>query len=74
LVFYVIYHRPSDFPDAQYIVRESIVGQVSGQVVAGAVLGQAESLQQARALVPCHADNCIDRFPDDDPVIVEAWI
>jgi hypothetical protein len=70
---YTIYHRPSDFPGVEYLVREVIIGGAISPFI-GDVLGSAANLDDARDLVPLSADCCLARHESDDPVIVETWM
>jgi hypothetical protein len=72
MVVYTIYLRPADFPDAVFVVRGAEVGP--GFVVTKDVLGTADTLDEARDLVPRSHDYCIPRQDHEDPVIVETWI
>ncbi|MET0701695.1 MAG: hypothetical protein ABWY93_18750 [Mycobacterium sp.] len=73
LVMYTIYHRPTDWPGVQFIVRRAEI--TAGTVQHGAYMGTANTLDQARDLVPNANDLvCVPRRPDDDPVIVEVWL
>ncbi len=69
LTMWTIYERPLDFPNC-YVVRRWTVEE--GKTVAHECL-LADSLEKARKLVPPHSTR-MDRFPEDDPVIVETWI
>lgn len=69
---YTIYHRPLDFPGVEYLVREFRIH--SGHVITGPVVGIAQTVEEARALVPPQADAMITRSPEDDPAVVETWI
>lgn len=69
---YAIYARPSDHPFAAFLVREWAITPT--EVTAGRVLGTANTIGEARALVPPQADFRQERQDDDDPVIVETWI
>jgi hypothetical protein len=65
---YAIYDHPTDFPDS-FVVRE---WKVSGAGVEAGSAQTADSLEQARALVPPGLQLLPD-FEDDDPKIVEVW-
>ena len=67
---YVIYDHPKDHPHF-FVVREWIIGR--GELRHGRMMGVAETLDKARAIVP-EGLACIPRYPEDDPVIVEVWM
>jgi len=67
---YTIYERPSDYPE-KFVLRAWFVKD--GSVVAYEPVGLADSLEDARALVP-NGRRRIGRMRDDDPVIVESWV
>lgn len=70
LLMWVIYHGMKDRP-GPYTVRRWEVGP--GVLVATGDARDALTLAEARALVP-EDTVCLPRHPDDDPVIVEAWV
>lgn len=75
LYLYTITHRPADLPGAEYAVREfTVTNTKSGGVTPGPLLGMADTLEKARALVPAWADARLLRLAGDDPVIVETWL
>lgn len=68
---YVIYDNPRDYP-GKFVVRRQ--WPHDGQVIADKeALAVVDTLDQARAALP---DGLIrfDRHPNDDSVIVEAWL
>jgi len=67
---YTIYERPSDYPD-QFVVRAWFVER--GAVTAYEPVGLADTLDDARALIPVGRER-IPRVQSDDPVIVESWL
>lgn len=67
---YTIYDHPADYPD-QFVVRAWLVA--GGVVIAYHPVGFADSLDDARALIPLGRER-IDRSDEDDPVIVESWL
>jgi hypothetical protein len=69
---FTIYHRPLDVPGAIYVVRASIIH--AGGVEAGPILGEALTLEGARALVPPEADVLFPRADSDPRTIVETWM
>jgi hypothetical protein len=56
----------------EYAVREQIA-RVGG-VQMGRLMGTADTLQEARRLVPRSADRRLPPQEGDDPVIVEVWV
>lgn len=67
---YTIYDHPADYPD-QFVVRAWAVSE--GVVIAYAPVGFADTLEDARYLIP-QGRTRIDRTQQDDPVIVESWL
>jgi len=71
---WVIYHKPKDHPDAEYVVRKwEIVSnnfepQLTDEVI------KAATLDEARLALPIQRLICFQRDPSDDPVIVETWM
>jgi hypothetical protein len=72
LQVFTIYHRPADLPQCNYVVRAYVIR--SGGPHPGDIVGVADTLNAARALIPLTADVCFPRQPDDDPVVVESWM
>lgn len=72
MTMYTIYHRPSDYPDVEFLVMAVHISP--GVTEPGAVIGVALTLDEARDLVPAPADQLLPRSPADDPVIVESWV
>jgi len=74
LTMYNVYHRPTDVPGAEYVLREvKVYGGDIGQVF-GPILGTAATLPGIRLLLPLTADACLTRSPEDPPHIVETWL
>lgn len=71
LPIHTITHRPADLPYAVYAVRTFHV--TPGTVTPGKLLGTADTLDDARRLVPPGLV-CVERHPDDDSAIVESWL
>jgi hypothetical protein len=67
LEIYTIYDHPRDFPD-YYVVTKALVG-----TNLSIVFGRAESLDEARDLIP-EGLHWMPRWDGDDPVIVEVWL
>jgi hypothetical protein len=70
LAIWTIYKRPKDFPNHFVVRRWTIEG---GAEPKANECRLADSLYEARKLVPPQATR-MDRFPEDDPVIVESWL
>ena len=72
LTQYVIYQRPRDFPDGWVVRRHHVVHNANGPMhdIYSCV---CDSLNEARACVPSFLYR-MDRFPGDDPAIVEVWL
>jgi hypothetical protein len=74
LFLYVVYDQPTDYPSKVIVRRQRISpGRLHVDPIPFIV---ADSLQRARdtlsLLVPGLA--CMERHPQDDPVIVETWV
>jgi hypothetical protein len=69
---YTIYENPVDIAGARFAVRRFTT--MAGQSRAGELLGTAESLEEARRLIPDRADTCFARQDEDDAAIVETWM
>lgn len=63
---WVIYNKPTDYPN-NYVARKFINNAPS------TTIHVADSLEEIRKLVPEGLFK-IERFPNDDPKIVEVWI
>lgn len=72
LTVWVIYHRPLDLPEAEYVVRGFDVRL--GEILPHPEHAEAATLADARAALPAGVDTCLGRTPQDDPAIVETWI
>jgi hypothetical protein len=71
LCFWVIYARPSDYPD-HYVIRRQYVNQ-DGSISYNMNSHLFPDLQSARQFIPTGRIR-FNRSPDDDPVIVESWL
>jgi len=67
---WTIYERPSDYP-GHFVVRRSVVAL--GGIIPDLECGLAKSLEGARKLIPDGLAR-VNRYPSDDPVIVESWV
>ena len=72
LRIFTIYSHPLDLPDAEYVVRGFTI-TAAGPLPEAEVL-IAQTLDEARGLIPWEADTCILPGPDDPPAIVESWL
>ena len=70
LDMFSIYDHPLDYPD-KWAVRRWIISTKGGEK--SAELGLADSLEEARSLVP-QGKVRVPRFAEDDPKIVEVWL
>lgn len=68
---YVITFNPTDYP-GDYVVREWFIPW-EGSLEPRAIVGTADTLEEARALIP-DGHFKMSRNTMDDPVIVETWI
>lgn len=66
---FTIYERPKDYPE-HFVVRR---WTVEGSKEKAHECRLADSLEEARKLVPPFLTR-MNRFPEDDPCIVETWI
>lgn len=71
LNLYVIYAHPRDEPD-YFVVR--CWRTKAGAAEATAEHALADSVEEARAVLPGWADFHMGRRPDDDKTIVEVWM
>lgn len=67
LNLYVIYGSPTDYPD-QFVVRRWENNEPKELV------GLANTLKEARELLPQTGLYNLGRYMDDDPAIEEVWI
>ena len=68
---FAIYRSPRDYPDQFVVRRWRLVGNEA--VHDAQPLAVVDSLDEARAAVPLGLVR-INRYPEDDPVIVEVWL
>ena len=67
---YVIYHKPSDFPGFDYVMR--VHRMKGGDVTPTRKSWAGDTLEEMRGKVPAGMAR-FDRDLKDDPVIVEWW-
>ncbi len=72
LCIWVVYDHPRDFPE-HIVVRRQFATR-SGEVIKAAVGGLYDDIDAARDDMLDLGLGCLQRFPGDDPVIVETWI
>lgn len=72
LTTWVIFDHPRDFPD-YFVLRPQYVNKDSHGRIGVGIPRFANSLEEARGLLP-QGLYCIERFPTDDPKIVESWV
>lgn len=69
LEMWTVYEKPKDFPQS-YVARKWVIGQTpeaTNEVLVGA------TLEEVRAKLPPGL-HCMNRSPEEDPVIVETWL
>ena len=71
LNIWTIYDHPKDYPEHFVVRRWTVRGR--GYENEAHECRLADSLEEARKLVPPDSA-CVNRFPEDDPVIVESWL
>jgi hypothetical protein len=71
LPMWVVYDRPSDFPD-RYVARQHIIG-IAGQQPTDRTMVSL-SLDSIRAALANLGLVRVIRSEEDDPVIVETWL
>jgi hypothetical protein len=71
---YVVYYQPRDYPDS-YVVRGFEI-TTEGPVPDPVPLTVVAELVEARRAVFDAASGSVrvERYPDDDPVLVEVWL
>lgn len=69
---YCIYKSPSDYP-GQFVVRKWTIG--AGTLTPSMEPhGIYDTLDEARESIPLTHRVCVQRSPEDDPVILETWL
>lgn len=71
LVVWVVFERPSDFPN-KFVVRRQGATK-TGVIAEAAPFAVVDTLEEAREAVPRHLFR-LDRHPEDVPCLVETWI
>ncbi|MBW2672372.1 MAG: hypothetical protein JRD89_03000 [Deltaproteobacteria bacterium] len=71
LSVFAIYEHPLDYP-RHFVVRRWLT-QGDGKLYADVVPRLAESLNEARELIPSERV-CVGRDPTDDPTLCETWL
>jgi len=69
--FWVIYRRPIDFPDSEYVMREHVIDKGETTPTENFIIGK--TLEEMRAQVPPGAVR-MERSPKDEPQIVEWYM
>lgn len=72
LTVWVIYYGASNHPPGKWVLRPQDAMR-DGTIRPHEVFHECNSLAEARAMVP-EGCVCLQRMPEDDPVIVETWI
>lgn len=77
MVMWVIYDHPSDYPDA-WVARQWVfevgAGAADSSYKPSSILLTAQKLDTLRAKMLERGYVCLQRDPNDDPKIVEAWL
>lgn len=73
LVTFTIYEKPKDYPDKFVVRRWAVVRGRPNPVPDPKAWAVADSLEMARKALPPGLV-CTQRYPGDDPVIVETWV
>lgn len=71
LTQYTIYERPRDYPEG-FVVRAFHIVRGQTEPVPDPGAWHVPTLEQARKLIP-EGMARLDRYPGDDPKIVEVW-
>ena len=71
LSMWTVYDHPKDL-DAPYAARRFSI--IDGKCSPTTDLITSHSLEAVRHGMIARGLTCLNRFPDDDPVIVEVWI
>lgn len=71
--FYVVYYRPLDYPDVNFVVRRFVMCQHcrGPHPLLGSLL--CDTIESARELIPSGHVR-VKRSPQDGAQIVESWI
>jgi len=69
----VITKDPTDHP-GKYVTRRQWACTGNAVEIEAEPLVVADTLEEARRVVPADLDTRLDRSPDDDPVILEVWL
>jgi hypothetical protein len=72
LTFFVIFRRPTDFPEHEIVLRPHTI-LTWGKPHWWPIVCLCDSLHEARAGLSKSLVR-FDREPGDDPVIVETWV
>lgn len=72
LTIYVVYRYPSDYP-GKWVVRAQQISAGYVEIFREPTI-VADTLEEARELIPLSADTCMTRSPEDDPSIWECWM
>ena len=67
LSMWTVYRSPRDYP-GKYVARRFELDRPTMDVIVDDALDNVRALMERRGLYR------LDRYPDDDPVIVEVWL
>lgn len=71
LAIWTVYDHPLDYPD-KFVARKSLIS--SDGVKQTSTVIWSPDLEVVRETLARDGLVCLERSPDDDPVIVECWI
>jgi hypothetical protein len=74
LPIWTVYDHPTDYPD-RFVARMYVAGPIDGNhgTAATTVVLFGNTLDEVRAMLPPGVVR-MDRYPGDDPKIVETWM
>lgn len=75
LCMWTVYRHPADYPDAWVVRRWRVRGERKPAAAEpdAKPWAVARSLEDARQTIP-KGLVCLNRTPEDDPVVVETWL
>ena len=73
LNIYVVYNKPKDFPD-EYVVRRWVVNSDGTGMPNRNIMLKSRNIDAIRDSLNAVGLHRIQRFVNDDPVILETWV
>jgi hypothetical protein len=77
LEIWTVYDHPSDFPDS-FVAHKFVLDQPTDEIMIAATLPDLRKMIQnlsGNLAIPINSPTTlIQRWPDDDPKIVESWL